>query len=630
MTLQWFDASEATKIGIELADQFALQQVTPDNATARGKQGDGLEVLLDRADREVRGLRLNFYKKAKFANSFKWRLLEKGVEKAVADRVTEALVLHLSADKTLPAQGDESVETPERPRAKNGRRLLEQANRALEQGHYADAIALYEELIALDPRHAAGFSNLGAALYKIGRIKEAEGYFLRALRLQPDFPDALSNIGTLLQLTGRYADAEKYLRHAIKLNPRFVSARINLGLTLASLNRSQEAKAQYDKALKYEPRNAYALVSMALLAQMDGNFDQAEVMLSRALQVDPKMPKALAAQAGMRKMTSSDSAWLQSAQEVVSSDGIEQLDEAEVRFAIGKYCDDVGDFKLAFESYERANDLVKAIAEPYDPAMYQEFIDIMRHTYTPEVVSRGTGGSASMKPVFVVGMPRSGTSLTEQILSSHPAVRGAGELPFWSMAVDKHEALIKGAGLDESARNKLAEDYLKLLNANSADALRVVDKAPVNCDYLGVIHSVFPNARIIYMQRNPIDSCLSCYFQKFALSLNYTMDLSDLADYYRKHHTLMAHWRAVLPPGTILDVPYEELVADQERWSRRILDFVGLDWDGRVLEFQETKRFVATASAWQVRQKIYQHSVRRFRNYQKFLGPLLELAKLPH
>jgi tetratricopeptide (TPR) repeat protein len=632
MTLEWFDAREASKIAVELADEFSPPQVTPlitrGNSLARGKQGDGLQVLLERADREVRGLRLNFYKKAKFANSFKWRLLENGVEKAVADEVTQALVLHLSGNKALPVLGDESGESPSRSRSKNAKHLLEQANRAIDQGHYADAIALYEELTALDPRHAAGFNNLGAALFKIGRVKEAESCFLQAIKLQPDFPDALSNMGTLLQVQGRYADAENFLRRAVKLNPRFVSARINLGLTLAFLGRSPEAKSQYDKALKYEPRNAYALVSTALLAQMDGEFDRAGAMLSRALRVEPKMPRALAAQASMRKMTNSDSAWLQSAQEVASS-GIAHLDESELRFAIGKYYDDIGNFKLAFENYQRGNDLLKAIAEPFDSQKYQQFVDIMCRVHPREAVSRGTGGSASKKPVFVVGMPRSGTSLTEQIISSHPSAKGAGELQFWSLAMLEHEALIKAGGLDESARNKLAEGYLKLLDNKFADAKRVVDKAPVNCDYLGVIHSVFPNARIIYMQRNPIDTCLSCYFQKFVLSLNYTMDLSDLADYYKAHRRLMAHWRAVLPPGTILEVPYEELVADQKLWSRRIMDFIDLEWDEQVLEFQDTRRTVATASTWQVRQRIYQHSVGRFRNYQKFLGPLRDLPNLP-
>jgi hypothetical protein len=171
----------------------------------------------------------------------------------------------------------------------------------------------------------------------------------------------------------------------------------------------------------------------------------------------------------------------------------------------------------------------------------------------------------------------------------------------------------------------LAKEYLQVLEAKSGEALRVVDKAPVNSDYLGVIHSVFPNARFIYMQRDPIDTCLSCYFQKFVLSLNFTMDLSDLADYYRQHQRLMAHWHAVLPQGTILEVPYEELIADQAAWTRRILDFLDLEWDNRVLDFHNTQRAVVTASFWQVRQKIYKSSVRRWRNYEKFVGPLLDL-----
>ena len=182
--------------------------------------------------------------------------------------------------------------------------------------------------------------------------------------------------------------------------------------------------------------------------------------------------------------------------------------------------------------------------------------------------------------------------------------------------------------LDESTRKKLAENCLRELEARSGDALRIVDKTPLNSDYLGVIHSVFPNARIIYMQRDPIDTCLSCYFQKFDVQLNFTMDLSDLAHYFRQHHRLMAHWRAVLPPGSILDVPYAELVADQEGWTRKVLAFLGLEWDQRCLDFHKTERPVVTASAWQVRQKIYQDSVARWRHYAKFIGPLLELKDL--
>ena len=229
--------------------------------------------------------------------------------------------------------------------------------------------------------------------------------------------------------------------------------------------------------------------------------------------------------------------------------------------------------------------------------------------------------------MFVVGMPRSGTSLAEQIIASHPAAHGAGELSFWEMLVRTDRDARQGT-LSEPARVKIAEKYLRLLESHSADALRIVDKAPVNSDYLGLIYSVFPKARVIYMRRDPVDTCLSCYFQQFLMGVTFTTDLSDLAHYYRGHQRLMAHWHAVLPPGFILEVPYEELVADQETWTRKMLDFIGLEWNDRCLNFHENTRQVVTASAWQVRQKIYKNSVARWRNYEKFIGPLKALRSI--
>jgi hypothetical protein len=223
-------------------------------------------------------------------------------------------------------------------------------------------------------------------------------------------------------------------------------------------------------------------------------------------------------------------------------------------------------------------------------------------------------------------MPRSGTSLAEQIIATHPAAYGAGELQFWDRLIFE-DAAIRKSILGEPARAQLAEQYLGVLQKLSANALRVVDKSPENSDFLGVIYSVFPNARVIYMQRDPIDTCLSCYFQHFLTGLNFTFDLSDLAHYYREHQRIMTHWRAVLPPGFILDVPYEQLVGDPEVWSRKMLDFIGLEWDARCLEFHNTERQVVTASAWQVRQKIYKNSVARWRNYENFIGPLKALRR---
>jgi tetratricopeptide (TPR) repeat protein len=630
MMLKWFNAREATEVGTALADQFTSRTVA--DLAERGKKevqtdpSAALQEILELADRDVRSLQLNLYKKAKFANSFKWRLLESGVEKEVAEEVTQRLVLHLSGNQVSSTvrQGSDGRQQ-DRPPLQNAKSLFAQGNRYIDQGAYAEAIECYEDLIRIDSRHAAALNNLGAALFKLGRFKEAEARFYQALKIEPGFPDPYSNLGNALLLKGQYADAENFLRRALKLNPRFVEARVNLGLALAFLGRLRDATAHFEKALKVSPRNADALFGMAIVAKTEGNFDEANAMLSRALQIDPKMPNALASQAGMRKMTLSDGAWLKCADEVAAS-GIPAVNESELRFAIGKYFDDIGEFKLAFQNYKRANDLLKPIAEPYDREAQKRFVDVMIDVYTPELAApTDSAASASMKPVFVVGMPRSGTSLTEQIISSHPSAKGAGELEFWSHAVREHETAIKSGQLGDSTRRKLAEAYLRILEAKSGASLRIVDKAPVNSDYLGFIHSVFPNARIIYMQRDPIDTCLSCYFQKFVLSLNYTMDLSDLADYYRQHERLFAHWRAVLPRGTILEVPYEGLVTDQQGWTRKILDFLGLEWDEQVLDFHETKRPVVTASSWQVRQRIYSDSVHRWRNYEKFIGPLLTL-----
>jgi hypothetical protein len=225
-----------------------------------------------------------------------------------------------------------------------------------------------------------------------------------------------------------------------------------------------------------------------------------------------------------------------------------------------------------------------------------------------------------------LGMPRSGTSLADQIIASHPAAHGVGELDFWNSPTLREAGITQGI-LSETARSKVAADYLRILEGFSKSASRIINKAPVNSDFLGLIYSVFPNARVIYMQRDPIDTCLSCYFQQFLTGINFAFDLSDLVHYYREHQRIMAHWRAVLPPGFILDVPYEELVADQEIWSRKMLDFIGLEWDPRVLEFHTNRRQVTTASAWQVRQKVYRSSVARWRNYANFIGPLKSLGK---
>jgi tetratricopeptide (TPR) repeat protein len=626
MTVEWFDSREAAQVGAALADEFAPRaapaKARPNNG-ASGESTNALQELLRRADREVRSLRLNFYKKAKFANSFKWRLIENGVARDLADEVTQSLVLHLSNDPAGPAEGQKAPPTPAiRPSTTEIKHLFAQGNQMFARGEYPGAAAVYQKLVELDPRSADALNNLGSALSKMGLLTEAEQCFHRAMEVKPDSAEAHCNLGIVLRAKGEGAASEIWLRRALKLAPKHLDSRIHLGVTLVSLGRLREARGQFTKALKSAPSQPDAIFMMGHIERMEGRFELSEALFKRALRISPKMPNAWAALAGLRKMTPADSTWREGAEEIAAS-GIAPLEEADVRFAIGKYCDDIGEFDDAFQNYQRANELLTTIAEKYDRKERTRFVDDLIRVYTPHAVaSVKEGASNSMKPVFVVGMPRSGTTLAEQIIASHPAAKGVGELGFCGDALLAPDSGLRRRILGESTRKNMAETYLRELESRSGDALRIVDKAPINSDYLGVIHSVFPNARIIYMRRDPIDICLSCYFQHFSVAMNFTLDLSDLAHYYREHHRLMMHWRAVLPPGSILDVPYAELVADQEAWTRKIIDFLGLEWDDHCLDFHKTKRQVATASTWQVRQKIYKNSVARWHNYRKFVGPL--------
>jgi tetratricopeptide (TPR) repeat protein len=627
MILAWLNGREAAEIGAALADEFAPKTESAVAKDSRQGGGSGsMDLLLRRADSEVRPLQLNFYKKAKFANAFKWRLIENGVERETADGVTQSLVLHLSQNQ-IPALNENLADAPaSRPDRAKAEHLFHRANKFFEQGAHAEATALYEEAVELDSSFAEALNNLGSALSYLGRYEESERCFRQAIAIKPNFSDPHANLGVLLRQQSYLSDSEASLRRALKLKPTDHGARMNLGLTLVFLGRLRDARACFAKVLKTTPRNDFALFGMGQIAMAEGQFEEAETTFRRIIEVNPKMTNAWAALPLARKMTKADGEWLKGAEEVATTK-IHPLEEANLRFAMGKYCDDVNDFASAFKNFKRGNELLKTAAEDYDRNERSKFIDQLIRIYSREAISNiGSAGSSSAKPVFVVGMPRSGTSLAEQIIASHPAAHGAGELSFWGSPILKEAGITQGV-LIETERSKAAEAYLRILESASGNASRVVDKAPVNSDFLGLIYTVFPNARVIYMQRDPIDTCLSCYFQQFLTGINFTFDLSDLADYYRGHQRIMAHWRAVLPPGFILDVPYEELVADQEAWSRKMLNFIGLEWDARVLEFHTNKRQVTTASAWQVRQKLYKSSVARWHNYEKFIGPLKTLKK---
>jgi tetratricopeptide (TPR) repeat protein len=627
MILAWLDGREAAEIGEGLADEYAPRTAS---AVAQGSPkssaSGSMEHLLRRADSEVRPLQLNFYKKAKFANAFKWRLIENGVTKEIADGVTQSLLVHLSQSEIPESKQNPPDGRPNHPDRAKAQQLFHRGNKLFEQGAYSEAAALYEEAIEFDPSHAESLNNLGSALLRLGRHEQAEPHFRQAMAIKPNYSDPYSNLGNLLRLNSKLSESEAMLRRALKLSPKSLDARIGLGSTLVVQGRLRDARACFAKVLKTAPRNVNALFGMGQIALAEGRFEESEATYRRVAELNPKMTNAWAAVADTRKMTNADGDWLIRAEEMATS-AIHPLEEANLRFAMGKYCDDVHDFAKAFQNFKRGNELLKTLAEDYNRRERSHLIDESIRVYSRDAIAKiRAAGSSSAKPVFVVGMPRSGTSLAEQIIASHPAAYGAGELDFWAALVAKDEGLTRRI-LGEPNRPKVAEEYLRILESFSGSASRVVDKAPVNSDFLGLIYSVFPNARVIYMRRDPIDTCLSCYFQQFLIGINFAFDLSDLVHYYREHQRLMAHWRAVLPPGFILDVPYEELVADHETWSRKMLNFIGLEWDPRCLDFHTNIRQVTTASAWQVRQKVYKSSVARWRNYEKYIGPLKSLGK---
>ena len=628
MILDWFDARKAVEVGASLADRFVPHGRVEGRARSRDARPD-LRKFLRQAASEVQPLRLNLFKRARLLETFKSRLRDHGLDQSVVEELTRLLLLQCSGN------GKGSVAPPsEIPVVGNGgsrRRipeLLTEVDALFAKAEIAEAAERLQDILRIEPDHAFAHNKLGDALCRLGRYSAAELEFRRAIELKADFADANFNLGNVLRWRGDFAESETSLRRAVKKDPRNVDALVGLGHTLSALDRVGDARACFEKALRMKPRMASALCGLGWLASMEGRFGDAEKLYRSALETDPLFSEARASLVNVRRMTAADREWLEETERLLAR-GVPPLEQATLRFAMGKYFNDLGDYPRAFGQYKQANELRKLLAAPYDRAARSAFVDDMIRVYTRERLARpAQGASDSAKPVFVVGMMRSGTSLVEQIIASHRQAAGAGELEFWTAAIRKPGEPLRRAAPDEPLARKLADSYQQVLVRHSAQASRVVDKAPVNSDFLGPIHCVFPQAHFIYLRRDPVDTCLSCYFQDFANMASFTLDLSDLAHYCREHHRLVAHWRSVLPREMFLEVPYAELVADQEGWSRRIIEFIGLEWDPRVLEFHKTDRAVLTASHWQVRQKIYSSSVGRWKHYEKFIGPLLKLRDL--
>jgi tetratricopeptide (TPR) repeat protein len=511
------------------------------------------------------------------------------------------LMLNIANNLRLAQQGDEAIAwliqasqcAPTDLRIKQAMATVH-----IDQGRYPAALVLLEDLLAAGYRTVEVLCNYANALVASSRSREAIPLLQEALQQAPDFFDPNLLLANAHYALGEFDLAETLFKRAATLNPTHLTPILNQ----IAIQSSRGAQAE------------------------------AEALCRQALALDANRPEAWAALADLKKNTSDDGGgWLQKAESLLGRK-MPGRQAVALRYACGKYCDDIRNYDQAFFHYQQANQLQRSQFEPYVALEKERFVDQMIQAYSLNRCRMcHPGASDSSRPLFIVGMPRSGTSLTEQILASHPTVFGAGELDFWrETAVSHKEAFLQGE-LPEALLETLAADCLNYLDqcARSAtEAQRVVDKMPRNFEFIGLIHAIFPNARFLHTMRNPIDTCLSIYFQYFGAAHTYANDLSDLAHCYRQYHRLMAHWRSVLPPDVLLDVPYEALVDDPEGWSRKIIDFIGLEWNDACLNFHQTERTVGTASNWQVRQPMYKTSKERWRNYEKFVGPLLPLLEL--
>ena len=499
-------------------------------------------------------------------------------------------------------------------------------NALMELGQAEEAMASYQRATAIRPDYAEAFGRLGNALRALGRLKEAADSCRRALELQPDYAPAQRWLGDALLHLGQLPAAEASYRRALELAPADVESHLGLAIALRRQGRTAEAEPSCLRALELKADSADAYRFLGELRADQGRFAEAQDCFRRAIAINPDLSEAWAAMARYRKMGAGDAAWLQTAQRLLAK-GLHLNYEIDLRYSVGKYFDDLEDYGQAFESFRLANELTKRYGIRYDGALMRRRVSRITTSYGRDWPGELKSEAVrSERAVFIVGMLRSGTTLAEQILASHPAAFGAGELSFWSIATATYESSALGGKRTASAIGGVANEYLGELKRISPDALRVVDKMPGNFMNLGLINALLPNARTIHMQRHPIDTCLSNYFQNLSLVHSYAIDLEDLADYYGEYLRVMAHWRSILPAGAILDVPYEALVADPEGWSRRMLEFIGLPWDPRCLDFHEANRTVSTASNWQVRQKISTSSAGRWHNYEPFIGPLRRLV----
>lgn len=503
------------------------------------------------------------------------------------------------------------------------------AFRSQRAGKTEEAAALYHQVIRLRPEHAEARFNLGDLHLKHNSYRAAAEHLEESVRLQPNRIAARVKLAAALSGVGKVAEALEQYLEVLRLDPENRVVHRGLGDQYSAMGDAERAVCHYRQAIRREPCSPELHHNLAAALTVVGDLEQAEEHYTAAIRLRPGFAISHYNRANIHRFRPGD-AELADLEVLAAQRDIAPAAKSYIHFALGKALEDTGEYDRALEHLDQGNRMVRR-QNGYDEARELARLRQIPEVFHPGMLKRLRGADCdSFTPIFILGMPRSGSTLVEQVLASHPAVHGAGESPNLELAMAEETG--PGAPpfpenvnqLSECAWRRIGESYVRRMQLFAGDKQCVVDKLPDNFQRIGLIHLAVPNARIIHSHRDPADTCVSCYTQRFVAGQAFTYDLGELGRYFIEYKKLMDYWREVLPANSILDVGYEDLIGDPEAQTRRMLEFCGLTWDERCLEFYRTRRPVNTASAVQVRRPLYRDSLQRWRRFEKGLGPLLE------
>jgi tetratricopeptide (TPR) repeat protein len=495
----------------------------------------------------------------------------------------------------------------------------------LEAGRVPDAIAALQRAVASDPRYADAYFRLGIALEKLGRIDGAIITYGRATELLPSLTEAWFRAGALAYTLGHRDKAIGCFHRAAATGGATSFGRLGEARALLTEDRNQEAEQVLRRTLALDPGNAMAHDLLGNLLAEFGRFDEARECFQRAIEIAPLLAGSYYDLVRCRHITRDDEGLLQQMESALATPGLEAAQRLRLHLAIGKAAEDLGDYALAMQHFDAA-DTVRRGSASFDSAAFSSQIDRMIAHCTAKWIARAAEfGSCDATPVLIIGMPRSGTTLVEQIVSMHPEIGAGGELHFWNQRGAAWQR--SGAASDEMPfLAKAAADYFALLRAIAPKAARVTDKMPFNFLWAGLIHVTFPRAIIIHCRRAAVDTALSIHQTHFHPSLAFPTGGTELVAYFRGYQRLTGHWRNVLPADRFIEIDYEDLTCEPEPIIRRIIAACGLVWHDACLRPECNPRAVKTPSKWQTRQPIYRTSVARWRRYEPWLGPMRALV----